>query len=175
MKMSRTGYRVRQLWGALWAKPRADQFEQAKRLLTPAQIELFQLLQPSEQAHALDVCSQLRAQGETDPDLFAAALLHDVGKARYPLRVWDRVVIVLAKKFVPKLTEHWGQAEPEGWKLPFSVAAQHPAWGADLAKENGVSSLTAALIRHHQEKIVESWSQEDKRKLTILQTIDDNK
>jgi urease accessory protein UreF len=174
MKTSRAGYRVRQFWQALWAKPRTEQIEQARQLLNPAQFELFQQLQLSEQTHALDVCSQLRAQGETDPDLLAAALLHDVGKVRYPLRVWDRMAIVLANKFLSKLAEQWGQAEPGGWKRPFVVAAQHPTWGADLAAERDVSPKAAALIRHHQDKTVEGLSQEEKRLITILQTVDDN-
>ena len=174
MKLSRPAYRVRQFRQALWAKPQIEQVEQAKQLLTPIQFELFQQLQLSEQVHALDVFSQLRAQGEIDPDLLAAALLHDVGKILYPLRVWDRVVIVLTKKFVPKLTKQWEQAVPESWKRPFVVSAQHPAWGADLAEEREVSSLTAALIRHHQDNTVKGFSQEDQRKLTTLQAVDEN-
>jgi hypothetical protein len=174
MKISRAGYRVRQFWGVLRAKPRTEQIEQARRLLNLTQFELFQQLQPSEQGHALVVYTQLRTQGENDPDLLSAALLHDVGKVRYPLRVWDRVAIVLAKKFLPELAERWGQAEPEGWKRPFVVAAQHPAWGADLAAERDVSPKAAALIRHHQDKIIESWSQEEKRLLSALQAVDEN-
>ena len=56
-------------------------------------------MQSSEQAHAVSVYRQLVAQGETSSDLLAAALLHDVGKSLSPLRLWERVLIVLARVF----------------------------------------------------------------------------
>ena len=35
----------------------------------------------SDQRHSLNVMRTLRRQGHTEPDLLAAALLHDVGKS----------------------------------------------------------------------------------------------
>jgi len=150
-------YRARQFWYALGAAPTPTGLEQVRSILNPAQMALFCRMQASEQAHALRVMEQLRGQGPVYPDLLVAALLHDVGKTCHPLHVWERVIIVLVKALFPARARQLGQTNyPAGavsypaWRWPFVVAEQHPEWGADLALEAGVSNLTAALIRRHQ-------------------------
>jgi hypothetical protein len=111
---------------------------------------LFSRLQPSEQIHALRVLQTIQRQGENDPDLQTAALLHDIGKARAPLKIWERVVIVLGKAFFPARIKSWGQGPPKGWRRAFVIAEQHPAWGGELASEAGTTPLAISLIRAHQ-------------------------
>ena len=120
-------------------------------MLSPSLMTLFMRMQPSEQAHSLWIYEQLLQQNETDRDLLVAALLHDVGKSRHPLRLWERVVIVLGKAWFPERIKGWGKAAPRGWKRPFVIAEQHPAWGAELAAQAGAAPLAVALIRHHQD------------------------
>ncbi len=144
-------YRVRQFWQALTAVPNPEDVETARGLLTPSLMTLFLGMQPSEQAHSLRILQQLRQQGESDPDLLAAALLHDLGKSCHPLSIWERTLIVLGKAFFSRQAGQWGKGEPRGWRRAFVVAAQHPAWGAEMAVQAGASPLTAALIRRHQE------------------------
>ncbi|GAB4580129.1 MAG: HD domain-containing protein [Anaerolineales bacterium] len=180
--MSRWIYRVRQFFEALLATPTPADLELVRQTLTPAQSALFSRLQPSEQAHAVRVLRQVwavcRKEGFDPPvDLQVAALLHDVGKARFPLSVWERVVIVLGKAFVPDAAMRWGtppqgSAAPRGWKRPFVIAAQHPAWGAEMAAEQDTSPGAAALIRRHQTSPSTGTSEED-RLLAILQSVDD--
>jgi putative nucleotidyltransferase with HDIG domain len=98
----------------------------------------------------LRVLQTVQQYGETDPDLLAAALLHDIGKARAPLSLWERVVIVLGKALFPERARRWGDGQPRGWRRPFVIAAHHPDWGAEMAAEAGVSPLAASLIRRHQ-------------------------
>jgi putative nucleotidyltransferase with HDIG domain len=148
----RAWYRARQFWHALTAKPALQDLQQARQTLSPAGMTLFLQMQDSEQAHSLWVFQQLRSQNQMDNDLLTAALLHDVGKSRYPLRSWERVVIVLARTFLPRQVEHWGRAAPSGWKRTFAIAEQHPAWGAEMALQAGVSRRAAELIRRHQEE-----------------------
>ena len=90
---------------------------------------------------------------EKHPDLLTAALLHDVGKSDHPLRLWERVVIVLGKKLFPNHVQAWGRGKPKGWARPFVVASEHPLWGAELSRDVGVSSLAVDLIREHQNEI----------------------
>lgn len=173
MRLSRAGYRLRQFWLALGGKPRPQQLEQARGILSPPQFTLFRQLQPSEQAHALDVFSQLKNAGCSHPEMLAAALLHDVGKARHPLRLWERVVIVLGKRFTPRLAERWGQGEPKGLRRPFVIAAQHPEWGAEMAEACGSSPLVVALIHYHQEEDAGDLTQKEREFLAALQEVDD--
>jgi hypothetical protein len=98
------------------------------------------------------VLERLLADGQTDADLLTAALLHDAGKVRARLSVWERVVIVLGKKLFAGHVKGWGEGEARGLRRPFVVAAQHAAWGAELALAAGASPRTVELIRRHQEQ-----------------------
>ena len=148
-------YRMRQFWRAFSVKPEFDTLVQARAILSPAQWELFDQLQPGEKRHALEMLTQLITQGENNPDLLVAALLHDVGKVRYPLNPLARAIVVLAVAIMPGRARRWGILPPGGinsvprWRRAFVVAEQHPSWGADLARLAGVSSLAEALIREH--------------------------
>ncbi len=172
MSLPRVGYRLRQFWQALLARPEPEDLALARQTLTPPQLALFQQLQASEQAHALQVFSQLRVKDKDQPDLLAATLLHDVGKARHRLRIWERVVIVLAKASSPARAQRWGGGLPRGWRRPFVIARQHPFWGAEMAAQAGASPLAQALIRRHQDPLPgEAKSLED-RLLQKLQAVD---
>jgi putative nucleotidyltransferase with HDIG domain len=167
-------YRARQFWHALIAKPAPQDLLQAGQVLSPALMALFLRLQASEQAHSLWIFQQLRTQNpDVHTDLLAAALLHDVGKSRYPLRAWERVLIVLAKAVSPRQVERWGQAEPRGWKRSFVVAAQHPAWGAEMAAQAGASERVAAIIRRHQDTRLQPGGELEDIFLYQLKLLDD--
>jgi hypothetical protein len=148
-------YRASQFWSSLTPKADPRLLDQAQRQLTPCQSQLFGRLQPSEQKHALSIWCKLIDLGEDQPDLLVAALLHDVGKLHYRLRLWERVLVVLAKAIVPGQAKRWGSLPPGNWEMQpswrkaFIVAEQHPGWGAELAHQAGASPLTEYLIREH--------------------------
>jgi hypothetical protein len=125
-------------------------------------------MQPSEQAHAFIVLERLKEAGHTTPDLLVAALLHDVGKIIAPLTIWERMLAVLAGRFLPGLAKRWSEGRPVGWRHAFVVAARHPDWGADLAAEAGVSLCAQELIRRHQ-----APASADDALLAALQAVDD--
>jgi hypothetical protein len=157
MKISRILYRVRQFGEALLVKPSAQDIALAREYLTPAQMHLFCQMPLRDQAHSLAVLRRLmqgdlsREDGRAE-DLYVAALLHDVGKSRYPLRLWERVIIVLARRLFPRQARAWSEGAPKGWRRPFVVAEKHPEWGAQMAAEAGASPLTVYLIRYHQKE-----------------------
>lgn len=167
-------YRARQFFMALRATaPTSEGLEKARSVLTEEQMAVFERLQPSEQAHSLAVLRTLLEQGEDNPDLLVAALLHDVGKLCHPLRLWERVIIVISKTVFPRRAKQWGEGPPRGVKRPFVVAEQHPIWGAELVSEMGASPLAVALVRRHQQvpSPAVNPSLED-RLLTALQSAD---
>jgi len=178
-------YRVHQFRHAVSAKPASEELDEIRAILTPEQMALFGLMQASEQAHSLRVYKQLRYLGEAGlivqhPDLLVAALLHDVGKSRQPLRLFERVIVVLGKALFPNRSRNWGNGifdEPSslrGWRRAFVVAEQHPMWGAKMAAEAGTSPLVVSLIRRHQDySPFKSLTLEDSL-LKNLQVVDEN-
>jgi hypothetical protein len=171
--LSRLAYRSRQFRDALPGSRKRIPGEALLPFLTPALLGLFQRMQPSEQAHAYQVFKHLETAGQTDPDLLAAALLHDVGKILRPLSIFDRVIIVLGKRLFPGAAQHWAEGRPRGLRMPFVVAAQHADWGADLASQAGATSRSVELIRHHHEARLPYPDSDIGRLLAALQAADD--
>jgi len=165
MNTSRLLYRTRQFWQAISTRSPEEDLELISSILTQPQLVLFQQMQASEQAHSQRVLRELITLGEKNADLQVAALLHDVGKTRAPLRLWERVLIVLVKSICPGCVLKWGQLltgeliSGMGWRRPFVVAVNHPRWGAELADQCGSSRMAVELIGRHQEHL--NPSQED--------------
>jgi hypothetical protein len=166
-------YRARQFWHTLAANPTSEDYKKVSQVLSADLINLFSTLQRSEQVHGLWIFRKLLEQGETHPDLLAAALLHDVGKNRFPLRLWQRVVIVLGGKFFPEKVKHWREDDPQGWRCPFVVAERHAAWGAKMAMRAGASETTLKLIERHQDSLMNPIIYPEDQLLYRLQFFDD--
>ena len=182
MNADRIIYRTRQFWHAFGSTPSSEDMALVNTLLAPPQNTVFTQMQRSEQTHALLVLHKLLDQREDDRDLLVAALLHDVGKSRFPLHLWERVVIVLTKKFCSECVQRWGEWEfgnqqaPRGWRRAYIIAERHPTWGAEIAVETGCLQMAVNLIRRHQEKVPDSEFEDlciEDRLLLKLQAADD--
>lgn len=165
-------YRLQQGLRALGAGVMPVDDALAAQYLSPSLYALYRRLRRSERAHSLRVLRDLVAAGHTEPDLLAAALLHDVGKTRYPFPLWEKVLVVLVKALAPRLYRRWGSSVSEGWRRPFAISVQHPVWGADMALRAGSSSRTATLIRYHAEAPPDDLPKETARLLALLQAAD---
>jgi len=165
-------YRIDQFFHSLDAQPSKQDLAIVDTNLTSPLTELFHQMSFADQSHSLRVFAHLSGQGETEPGLLAAALLHDVGKCQTPLRPWDRAVVVLVKVVVPDLILNWGTGEPKGLKKPFVVYLHHAEWGAKMVDERGGSDLCVYLIRHHQDKLTHEPHDKKEIFLEKLQTAD---
>jgi hypothetical protein len=172
--MHRLTYRIHQFKQALLPASQPVTTDQVRLHLTPPQLALFRQLQPSEQWHAFAVLQKLKESRQNNSDLLTAALLHDIGKILYPLKVWERVVIVVMNRVSPALVQRWGQESPQGLSKPFVVACHHAEWGADLAARAGASKLTVDLIGRHEEPVAENGTSRRDRFLRLLQQADDS-
>lgn len=141
--------------------------------LSPGLFVLFRQMRPGERQHSLNVFHTLQMRGETHPALLTAALLHDCGKARASYWLWERAIVVIVKRLAPERALKWGDGDPMGWRRPFVVNRQHPAWGAAMANAAGADPLTVELIAGHQCKIDHMPSNGYERLLTALQSADD--
>jgi len=149
-------YRVRQFVQAVGslAQREGDSVALLTYMLPPAAQVLFRAMARYDRRHALGVCRTLQQRGCTDPDLLAAALLHDVGKTAGSfgsMRLWHRVAVVLLRAFRPGLLEKIGRDAAASWRRPFFVQLHHAAIGAEVALRSGCSPRTAEWIRRHEE------------------------
>jgi hypothetical protein len=146
-------YRIQQFFRTLSAHPKTIQSARVPEILNPPLSKLFFRMSPSDQAHSLRVLSALQCEGHSDPDLLAAALLHDVGKSVHRPTVFDRIIVVLANHIIPHRVVQWGGAKPQGWRRPFVISTQHARWGADLVAQHNASPRLVELIRRHQDPL----------------------
>ncbi len=107
--------------------------EGARRVLTEAELELYESMDVRDRAHAALVVRRLRRlQPDASRDLLAAAWLHDVGKSVLPFRPVHRILAGL----LPAVR---GEADPlsDGLYGARQVKARHEAIGARFLEQAG--------------------------------------
>lgn len=120
-------------------------------VLTPEQIAIFRLLPHVEQLHSVNVLNTVRAQSPDVPhDLAVACLLHDVGKSRFPLSLWQKSLAVIFKRLIPKRFEAWSKGDHgDNWRQMFTVRENHPRWSVELVEQTAITERALWLILHH--------------------------
>ena len=139
-------HRVEQFFGHLRAEVRADEVARAHSLLPTEARPLFDAMPIADRRHALDVVGRLIGVQHDDPDLLAAALLHDVAKG-HRMRLWHRVGGVLLAAVAPRLLARLASPDPRSWRYPCHLYLHHAELSADVAARAGCSPRTVALIR----------------------------
>jgi hypothetical protein len=143
-------YRVRQFTLALGAQVGRERTEGLAQHLNRRQLDLFDSMSSADRHHCTAVWRTLRDDGHNDPSLLTAALVHDAGKTLGPVRIWHRVVAVLARALVPGRWESI-DAEPGSWLYPLYVHRHHATLGSQLAAQAGCGEDTVWLIAHHED------------------------
>jgi hypothetical protein len=171
-------YRLRQFVRGITAHVSADEMLVAAQVLPRAALTRFCYMPLDAQRHSLNVLYMLQHSDYTDPDLAAAALLHDVGKSAahrmgVHLSPWLRGPLVLFDALLPKSVEQLAQDDPEqGWRYLLHVHLAHPTIGAQWAAEAECSELTCWLIEHHQDTLNGSPQTYNEELLMLLQWAD---
>ena len=139
-------HRVGQFIGHLKARVGPDEEARAQLLLPEAAWPLFLGMPIADRRHALDVTARLLGAGQADPDLLAAAMLHDAAKGER-MRLWHRVAGVLLHAVAPRALARLATPDSRSWRYPFHLYLHHAALSADAAMGAGCSARTGGFIR----------------------------
>ena len=114
----------------------------ATAYLTPAEALVYRGMDARDREHACRVTRNLlRDHPDADPELIAAALLHDCGKSVRTYYVFERVVVGLIPYRLARLFPPRGAV---------GIRANHPELGAKLLAYAGARPRVAKLVaRHH--------------------------
>lgn len=172
MPWRRPLYRARQFLHALYPMLDASHLAHARSILNDGEMRLFLTMERRDQRHGLRVLHHLLAEGQDDHDLLAAALIHDCGKGRAPLRL--RTTNVAA----PWLVRAWageyawcreparGLARRLGVDQAAYRLVHHARLGAELAQRSGSSAATVRYISG-------SAAEHERDKISLLRAADD--
>jgi len=144
--------RVGQVVGHLTARVDPAEVARARHLLPEGAWQLFAAMPVADRRHALDVAGRLVADGQPDPDLLAAAMLHDAAKGPR-LRLWHRVAGVLLEAIVPRALARLAVADDRSWRYPFHLYLHHAELSAGAAQRAGCNERTVAFIRGAAPKV----------------------
>ena len=139
-------HRVSQFLAHVTARVTDDEEAMARSVLPASAWTLFDRMPVADRRHGLDVVARLRADGWDDPDLLAAALLHDAAKG-HRLRLWHRVGGVLLEAFAPRLLRRLASPAPASWRYAWHLYLHHAELSAETARGAGCSERTASFIR----------------------------
>ena len=155
-------YRVGQFVRALRPRVCEDEVRAAIECLNLEARDLFKRQEIQDQRHAVAVYRALLGRSHTDPDLLAAALLHDTGKAAAPCPPSARAAAVLMGRYSPRLLARLSNLEQfsmggrnrlPGWRRALCAHVHHAEVGARWAHEAGCSERTVTLIRRHRDEL----------------------
>jgi hypothetical protein len=136
---------------SLWpGPPPAADDDWARSNLLPGEVELWNRMCNQDRRHSVGVARDTieLLGGETEREVVAAALLHDVGKVQSGLGTFHRVVATVSAKLAGRDTaELW--VRTSGITRRIGLYLTHPQIGADLLEMAGSHELTSTWAREH--------------------------
>lgn len=165
--MSRVGQFVRAV--AALRGLNAEELRWVRTHLAPWEEALFWQMSRIDQKHAVRVSMRAAEIARRDPSLdepsrrvlARAGLLHDIGKVRGDIGLFDRVAIVLVRRLAPRLAERLAAQGRDALLRPgrrglgrglcraFYAHAVHAERGAAMAELFGVEGEVVDVIRLH--------------------------
>ena len=111
------------------------------------EVDAYRAMDPRDRDHACRVARRLLARcPDAEARTVRAALLHDVGKAERPYRVWERVLVHVWTPGAPADVRF-----PAALRAAWRVHAEHAALGAGRLRALGVDPRVVELVARHHE------------------------
>ncbi|NLL51256.1 MAG: hypothetical protein GX248_00955 [Peptococcaceae bacterium] len=150
-------YRFCQLFNAAYARIDPKEYLWVKRILPEKEYRLFLQQALPDRRHALDVAREIEENSERITaihgktaycNLLHAALLHDCGKSVAPLRIWQRIFIVIINTLPARCIQKLSSCSPILGQT-ITLHQQHPYLGKKLAALAGCEDQVLSLIENH--------------------------
>ena len=141
---------VKRFFGSLKQKTVSEEdLLWVENILSQEEMHLWQTMPENDKCHSIEVARRTGTLlGKLEPEVLAAALLHDVGKAKNQAGLWVRVFATLLGLALPaRKKERW--AKKSGITGKIGQYLQHPAQGADLLRAAGSVPLVIAWAEEH--------------------------
>lgn len=149
-------YRIQQFFKSVFVTKSMVDMAYVRDHLTPGQEGLFLRMQAYDRYHSVLFAKTLQSSVYRVPeDLIIAALLHDVGKSRYPINSFHRMMAVIVNKFAPQWMEKASLEKMTFFNRTFLVAKHHAQWSEEMVRSVGVSERSAWVIAHHEDKEID--------------------
>ncbi len=155
--MASLAHLATRFFGSLHPGPaEAEDLAWARGQLSDGEWLLFERMSNPDQRHAIDVARAVVAElPDAEPEIVAAAFLHDVGKVESGFGTPARVVATVFWAVAPdRLADEWLDAAS-----PLRALAQyrrHPELGEQLLLDAGAHPATAGWAADHH-KPMEKW------------------
>lgn len=161
-----TFYRVKQFWWSLISSIDENDIKYLNIHLNETEKKLFMKLKKSEQKHCINVAKDVEQicfnKNIKCDKLIKAALLHDIGKIKGKLNVFDKSIIVILD-YISK-----GRLGRLKTIKKINVYYNHGEIGAEILKEYGYEQRFLYLIRNHHNKNIKNDEE-----LEIIRRCDD--
>lgn len=151
--------RIRQFFIAVVAKINdADRLFIKKHLIKSEQSLFFAMSIP-EQRHALNVTYTALKMAEVEKNinidkLIKCTLLHDVGKKAGDISTTDKVITVLADRFLSNWAKRWGKLgrgdKVSNLRHAFYIYYHHAQYSAEKLIQIGDNEIAEIVGKHHE-------------------------
>ena len=145
-------YRVKQFfWGLLSLYKKTDDKFIAK-FLNKDEIEMFKKLKINDQHHCIRVCKEALEVNDSfelkidQYKLGKAALLHDIGKIKLHLNLFEKSIIVILDKLTKGYIRKFDNIKQ------INIYFNHPKIGYYMLKEKGYSEELLEVVKYHHNK-----------------------
>lgn len=162
-------YRVKQfIWGFTSFLKNID-YEYVNEFLNEDEIKIFNKLKHNDRHHCIRVCKdsiKMKEDFNIDVDKYKlgkAALLHDVGKSKTPLSLFEKSVVVLLDKATSGKIKKYDKIKQ------IDIYYNHPKIGLEVLKNFEYDKELLQVVRYHHNKSKIS----DNQILNIISSCDD--
>lgn len=135
--------RIRQFFLCLFLNFNSDDMDYINEKLNNDIKPVFLKLSDYEKKHSILVAQAVEKEFMNDPDLILAALLHDIGKSKYHINIFQKSLFVLLDYLSRgKLKKFTGNKS-------IYIFYNHGEAGYDILKSNNYNNRILEIVKNH--------------------------